>query len=406
MVVMNELNRRSFWFVFQRPVSHSRLLVGNVILICPGGLEHGGGIGRQMGYFLEARQQLDTGPTYRVVDSRGPWFLGASPMHIGFAISYLIGASLKLLKARAFSTPCVIHANVTGRGSTVRKVLLLAFAHAIGLRYLLHVHDYNYAEDYARRGALMRGLIAMTFRRAIRVITLGQRDKEALAELLHLPRQKMIVLHNAVPDPLQQLTGKAGANDHRHILFLGHLSARKGVPDLLRALARPELAARQWRVTMAGGGPIAEFQRLAQDLGIGHRVDFPGWLDASHVQALCADADVLVLPSHAEGLAMAVLEGLANGLAVITTPVGAHSEVIEPEVSGLLIAAGDVEALSSALVRVIDDGDLRQRLRAGARRRFLEKFDVRSYAVRLSQLHASLFESLERSESRYERVAN
>ena len=87
---------------------------------------------------------------------------------------------------------------------------------------------------------------------------------------------------------------------------------------------------------------------------------------------------------------MAVLEGLANGLAVITTPVGAHPEVIEPEVSGLLIAPGNVEALSGALVRVIDDEGLRQRLRAGARRRFLEKFDIGSYAVRLSQLHVSL----------------
>jgi glycosyltransferase involved in cell wall biosynthesis len=216
----------------------------------------------------------------------------------------------------------------------------------------------------------------------------------------------MIVLHNAVPDPIQQQISKNRVYDQPHILFLGHLSARKGVPDLLRALARPALLARQWRVTMAGGGPIAEYQRLAQDLGVEDRVNFPGWLGASDVQALCANADVLVLPSHAEGLAMAVLEGLANGLAVITTPVGAHPEVIEPEVSGLLIAPGDVEALSNALVRVIDDGDLRQRLQVGARRRFLEKFDVRSYAVRLSQLHANLFESLERSESRYERVAN
>ena len=87
---------------------------------------------------------------------------------------------------------------------------------------------------------------------------------------------------------------------------------------------------------------------------------------------------------------MAVLEGLSYGLAVITTPVGAHPEVIEPEVSGILIPPGNVEALAGALVRVIDDASLRQRLGAGARRRFLEKFDVRAYAEQLSQLHASL----------------
>ena len=64
---------------------------------------------------------------------------------------------------------------------------------------------------------------------------------------------------------------------------------------------------------------------------------------------------------------MSVLEGLSYGLAVITTPVGAHLEVIEPEVSGLLVPPGDIPALAEALVRVIEDENLRNRLRRGAR---------------------------------------
>ena len=88
---------------------------------------------------------------------------------------------------------------------------------------------------------------------------------------------------------------------------------------------------------------------------------------------------------------MSVLEGLSHGLAVITTPVGAHSEVIEPEVSGILVPPGDVAALADALVRVIEDESLRCRLARGARDRFLEGFDVRRYAARLEHLHAGLF---------------
>jgi glycosyltransferase involved in cell wall biosynthesis len=147
---------------------------------------------------------------------------------------------------------------------------------------------------------------------------------------------------------------------------------------------------RRWRATVAGGGPIEEFRKLADDLGILNRLCFPGWLDQVGVSALCADADVLVLPSHAEGLAMSVLEGLSHGLAVITTPVGAHSEVIEPDVSGILVPPGDISALADALVSVIEDETLRYRLSRGARERFLEGFDVRRYAARLRQLHAGL----------------
>ena len=120
-------------------------------------------------------------------------------------------------------------------------------------------------------------------------------------------------------------------------------------------------------------------------------MSFPGWLDERRASELCASADVLVLPSYAEGLAMSVLEGLSHGLAVVTTPVGAHSEVIEPEVSGILVSPGDIAALAAALARVIKDESLRGRLARGARARFLEKFDVRRYAARLEQLHADLF---------------
>ena len=160
-------------------------------------------------------------------------------------------------------------------------------------------------------------------------------------------------------------------------MFLGYLSARKGVPELLEALASPAMAALPWRATLAGGGPVDEFRARADALGLAGRVAFPGWIDQSAASALCADADILVLPSHAEGLAMSVLEGLAHGLAVVTTPVGAHAEVIEPERSGLLMPPGDVAALAAALARVIGDPELRERLRAGARQRFLDRFDVR-----------------------------
>jgi glycosyltransferase involved in cell wall biosynthesis len=173
-------------------------------------------------------------------------------------------------------------------------------------------------------------------------------------------------------------------------VFLGYLGARKGVPELLEALASPALRALPWRATLAGDGLVDEFRARAHALGLKERVTFPGWLDQPSASALCAGADILVLPSHGEGLAMSVLEGLAHGLAVVATPVGAHAEVIEPETSGLLTPPGDVPALAAALARVIADPALRQRLRAGARERFLDRFEVTSYAARLVRLHVGL----------------
>jgi glycosyltransferase involved in cell wall biosynthesis len=366
------------------------LAAGTVLIVSPGGLEHGGGIGRQMGYFLRAREGRKNGIVYRVIDSRGPWFLGSSPLYTACAGLYLAAAMMKLLWARLFASACLAHVNITGRGSTIRKIILLTFARELGLRYLLHVHDYDYADEYGRHGAFMQRLVARIFRGAVKVVVLGGRDQRLLSSLLELPLDRVTVLHNAVPDPELDFERARPQKSPCHLLFLGHLSARKGVPELLQALASPLLASRRWCATLAGGGPVDEFRNFADGLGILESVNFPGWVDEAGVKALAAKADILVLPSHAEGLAMSVLEGLSYGLVVITTPVGAHTEVIEPGVSGILVPPGNIVALAEALARVIDDDGFRGQLGRGARRRFLEKFDVRGYAERLGQLHVDL----------------
>ncbi len=363
-----------------------------VLVLCPGGLEHGGGIGRQMGYFLAALPQAAETPAYHVIDTRGPWFLGSARWRIPLSALYLVAAAFRIAGAGIACQPSLLHVNITGRGSTIRKLVLTAIARAVGLPYILHIHDYDYALDVRARGRLMRRLVRGMFSAAAHIIVLGTEADRTLRAALALPNAPLLVLQNAVPDPhpAPRTAATVAAAEPAHLVFLGYLSARKGVPELLEALASPALAALPWRATLAGGGPVDEFRTRAAALGLADRVAFPGWIDQPAASALCAAADILVLPSHAEGLAMSVLEGLAHGLAVVTTPVGAHAEVIEPQQSGLLAPPGDVAALSAALVRVIGDPALRERLRAGARQRFLDRYDVRSYGVRLAQLHVGL----------------
>jgi len=356
---------------------------GTAMIVTPGGLEHGGGIGRQMGYFIKASHAGLGRIRYRVVDSRGP-------SHIAVAPFYLFGALCQLLVARLTQKHVVAHINVAGRGSTIRKLVIFLFNRAIGLPYVLHLHDYDYADDFNRRSRIVKSLIFRMFRRAAVVVVLGRRDRDIALRLLGLRDDRVMTLHNAVPDPGPTSRRRVRPEEPCHLLFLGRLSARKGVPDLLHALATISLRDLKWRLTLAGDGPLEDYRQLAGSLGILDRLKFTGWLGEAEVAALCGEGDVLVLPSYAEGLAMSVLEGLAHGLAVITTPVGAHCEVIEPDVSGILVPVGDRTALADSLARVISNAVLRQQLADGARRRFREKFEVGGYAARLEQLHAAL----------------
>ena len=364
----------------------------SILVLCPGGLEHGGGIGRQMGYFLTALPQAPETPAYRVIDTRGPWFLGSARWRIPQSALYLVAAAFRIAWAGIAGQPTLLHVNITGRGSTPRKLALTVIARAVALPYVLHIHDYDYAADVRARGGLMRRLVRGMFAAAAQIIVLGTEADRTVRAALALPDAPVLVLPNAVfdPHPAPRAAATVAAADPAHLVFLGDLSARKGVPELLEALASPALAALPWRATLAGGGPVDKFRARAAALGLADRVAFPGWIDQPAASALCAAADILVLPSHAEGLAMSVLEGLAHGLAVVATAVGAHAEVIEPEQSGLFVPPGDIVALGAALIRVIGDPALRGRLRAGARQRFLDRYDVRSYALRLARLHVGL----------------
>jgi glycosyltransferase involved in cell wall biosynthesis len=368
-----------------------------VLVLCPGGLEHGGGIGRQMGYFLAALPHATETPAYRVIDTRGPWFLGSARWRIPMSGLYLVAAAFRITWAGIARQPTLLHVNITGRGSTLRKLMLTAIARAAALPYLLHVHDsespiQSYAADFRARSGLMQRLVRGMFAAAAQIVVLGRETERTLRVALALPDGSILVLPNAVPDPhpASRSTAGAAAADLAHIVFLGRLSAEKGVPELLEALASRTLARLPWRATLAGSGPVDEYRARAAALGLADRVAFPGWIDQASASALCAAADILVLPSHFEGLSMSMLEGLAHGLAVVATPVGAHAEVIEPEKSGLLTPPGDVTALAAALARVVGDPALRERLGAGARQRFLDRFDVRCYSVRLARLHVGL----------------
>jgi len=362
---------------------------GRVVIVCAGGLENGGGIGRQVGYALPALVGQTSGIDYSVIDSRGPWFLGGSPIHTVSAVAYLAFALTKLTVLRFAAGRCIAHVNVTGRGSTLRKIIVCAYFRAIGMPYLLHVHDYDYMADFRRGRVAKQHMVRRLFQSAEVVLVLGHRDRRRMIEGLGLDADKVVVMHNAVPDPIGDRPVASRPGGTIELAFLGHLSDRKGVPELLGALAKAELAGLDWHLTLAGGGDIQHYRTIAANLGIVSRLTFAGWLDRHGADELFRRTDILVLPSHAEGMAMAVLEGLSYGLAVVATPVGAHDEVFDDGQSGLHVPPGDVDALASALRRLMTEQSLRVSLGHNARRTFLDKFEVDNYAARLGQIHAA-----------------
>lgn len=141
------------------------------------------------------------------------------------------------------------------------------------------------------------------------------------------------------------------------VLFIGRLAGKKGVPVLLRAVARVPDAT----LVVGGNGPDEdELAALAQELGIGDRVTFPGRLSRTEVKQQLRRATVLVVPSTvaADGdqdtTPLVMSEAMAVGVPVIASALGGLAEQIDDGENGLLVEPGSVDDLARALQWAVD----------------------------------------------------
>lgn len=333
-----------------------------------------GGIDRMMDALAdELRRLSDPAVQVRFGATRGPGSILVAPFYLAVFLA-------RLIVLRGSGRCDLVHINLSSHGSTWRKLVVAVVAHVMGIPYVLHLNGSRYRHFWSGASAPTQRTIARLFCGAARVVVTGTVWRDFVAE--RAPGARITIVPNAthaddLPDQQEQ-----GAVT---LLFLGRLGARKGVPQLIEALGRLG-AVPGWRAILAGDGDVVGTAARIADLGLRDRVDVPGWVGPEAVADLMARSDILVLPSFDENLPMSVIEGMAAGLAVVATPVGAVEDIIEHGRSGLLVAPGDVEALTSALGRLIADPALRQRLGQAGRAFQREHLEIEGYARRLVRL--------------------
>jgi len=178
-----------------------------------------------------------------------------------------------------------------------------------------------------------------------------------------------------VPYPIAPAT-TVDAPQTRDVLYLGRLTASKGVHVLLEALANLEGVT----VAIAGDGPErASLEERAARLDLVGRVEFLGWVDQSARPSLFASARVLALPSlWQEPFGMVGVEAFAAGLPVVASDVGGIPSWLHEGAAGLLVPAGDAARLADAISRVLGDEELRSELAARGPRE-AERFSMESH---------------------------
>lgn len=279
----------------------------------------------------------------------------------------------------------LVHVQTASRASFWRKSVVCLMARWAGRPYLLHVHGGEFMQFYEQEsGPLTQRFIRSIFAHAALVIALSEEWRERLLRIC--PTAPVEVLHNAVALP--NTAGLLRLEDREPtLLFLGNLGKGKGTYDLVRAFARVAPLFPRLKLICAGVGSLDEVRQLATQLDVSNRVVCPGWLNPERKNAELASGTLFILPSYAEGMPMALLEAMSWGLPVIATPVGGIPQVIEHDVNGLLVPAGDIDGLAANITRLMKDPALRERLGAAARTTIETGFSLDEALDHLSRIY-------------------
>jgi glycosyltransferase involved in cell wall biosynthesis len=191
---------------------------------------------------------------------------------------------------------------------------------------------------------------------------------------------------------VSRFTGTPRAHDPPRVLYVGLLTPRKGVLDLLEASRL--LAARGVRheVWLVGGTPdegpaAAEPVLRAAESADARRL---GQRLPEQMPDVYREGDVFCLPSWWEAMPLSVLEAMASGLPVVATDVGDVGRVVKDGATGRLVPAKDPSALADALETLLVDADRRRALGAAGRRLVTEAFSAPATAQHLDRIYREL----------------
>lgn len=206
-----------------------------------------------------------------------------------------------------------------------------------------------------------------------------------------LPPEKFRVIQNGVriPEPARS---NRGATDKLLIGSVGNLRKVKGYEVLLEATAAAAVRTGNFHVVICGAdyGELRELKKLRAELALDEFVTFLG--SRLDMEAIYADLDLYVQSSHSEGMPTAILEAMAHALPVITTSAGGCGEAVVDGDTGFVTDPGDANALSAAMLRLMEDAPLRAHMGAAGRQRAIAQFNVeraiREYTDLYSSLHA------------------
>ncbi len=205
---------------------------------------------------------------------------------------------------------------------------------------------------------------------------------------LGTPVDRFTIVPGAVDTARFTPAGDPPGDGPVRLLYHGRVDARKGVLDMIEALALLRPAG--WTATVSGIGPDVDAARARAQERLPGRIAFTGYADYADAPALYRRHDAFLSPTYAEGFSNTILEAMASRHAIVSTRAVGVVDCLRDGENGLLVTPGDVPALAAAIAALIDDAALRARLADAALAEARSTYSWRSVGQRIMDVYGRL----------------
>jgi glycogen(starch) synthase len=329
--------------------------------------------------------RVDASPPLVPFDDLVPWVLAFN--------TSVLAAAARVLRDHAVD---VVHAHdwlVASAG--------IGAAAVSGRPLVATVHATEYGRHQGHlpgpMNRLIHGIEGWFVEHADRTLVCSTYMHEQVRSLFGVPEQQIETIPNGVAidefePPAHEVRAlrRTLADDATHlVLFAGRLEYEKGVQTVLHALERLTDRVGAVRFLIAGVGTYSdELRRLVDELGLGHRVHFTGFLEERALRLHYAAADVAVTPSLYEPFGLVATEAMACGTPVVVSDTGGLREIVT-DGTGLRFPPQDADQLADRIAEILTDPGLAERLVARGRERIRARYDWSDVAERTAKAYAT-----------------
>lgn len=282
----------------------------------------------------------------------------------------------------------VVHVNASSDNSILRKSFFIRAAYRRNKKIVLHQHggDFkNYFENQIteKRREYLKSIMDM----ADVMLVLTPSWKEYFSTLTDSGKIKVFPNCVAVKRDISFAEDSGQIRDMSKLLFLGRICKDKGIDELLEAVT--EIGRENKDVKLYIGG-IYEEESYRKQIEGNDLVEFLGWISGKEKEKYLRECGIFVLPSYYEGFPVSVLEAMAGGCVVVASEVGGIPDVVTDGETGVLVPPKDSEMLKNAVLKVMNDKTLADKLRVSAFKKVEENYSSSASVERLVNIYNSL----------------